>query len=65
MGRYLMLWSNNTSLSHQILILMSVLMALTTVTLMLSVPTLPGASPVPVIMDTLGMESLVLVGRFT
>ena len=36
-------------------------MALTTVTLMLTVPTLLGASPVPVTMDTLGMESPVLV----
>ena len=41
--------------------LMSVLLTLTTVTLMLSVPTLLGASPVPVIQDTLGMESTVLV----
>ena len=41
--------------------LMSVLLTLTTVTLMLPVPTLLGASPVPVTMDTLGIESTVLV----
>ena len=40
---------------------MNALTALTTVTLMLPVPTLLGASPVPVTMDTLGMESPVLV----
>ena len=40
---------------------MSVLITLTTVTLMLPVSTLLGASPVPVTMDTLGMESTVLV----
>ena len=40
---------------------MSVLITLTTVTLMLPVSTLLGASPVPVTMDTLGMDSTVLV----
>ena len=39
---------------------MSAQTTLTTVTLMLSVSTLLGASPVPVTMDTLGMESIVL-----
>ena len=43
---------------------MSVLITLTTVTLMLTVPTLLGASPVPVTMDTQGMESTVLVSYY-
>ena len=40
---------------------MSVLKTLTTVTLMLFVPTLLGASPVHAIQDTLEMELLVKV----
>ena len=44
---------------------MSVLITLTTVTLMLTVPTLLGASPVPVTMDTLGMESTVWVSSYS
>ena len=40
---------------------MSVLKTLTTVTLMLTVPTLLGASPVHAIQDTLEMELLVKV----
>ena len=39
-------------------------MALITVTLMLSVSTLLGTSPVPVTMDTQGMESPVLVSYY-
>ena len=43
---------------------MSVLITLTIVTLMLSVPTLMGASPVPVTQDTLGMDSPVHVSWY-
>ena len=43
---------------------MSVLKTLTTVTLMLTVPTLLGASPVHAIQDTLEMELLVKVCNY-
>ena len=44
---------------------MSVLLPPTTVPLMLSVPTLLGASPVHVTKDTLEMEQIVLVRKHT
>jgi hypothetical protein len=53
----------SNALSMQIL--MSVLLVLTTVTLMLPVPTLLVASPVPVTRDTLEMVPLVQVSYFS
>ena len=42
---------------------MNVLLTLTTVAVLPHVPILWGASPVPVILGSLGMESAVMVGR--
>ena len=55
--------AENLSLVMMYQILMNALLTPITVTLMLPVPTLWGASPVPVTRDTVGMESLALVTK--